>query len=90
MVVTQLQQQRVIFSLTQMSSGDEGWFSIVRTVQHCVWTVSAAVSQHINSELTGDTEISQVCLQIPLTVTVIYYQLSIDTTLGLQKTSEFD
>lgn len=73
---------------------ETGWFRIVRTVQHgvCVCGVRTAVLQHISSDGRRglDTEVSQVCLQIPHTVTIIYYQLSLDTTLGLQKTVVFD
>ena len=63
---------------------------MVQDCQNCTTRcVGAAVSQHISSEswLGLDTDISQVCLQIPGTVTIIYHQL--DTTLGLQKTNVF-
>lgn len=54
--------------------------------------VRTAVLQHISSDGRQglDIEVSQVCVQIPHTVTIIYYQLSLDTTLGLQKTEVFD
>lgn len=47
--------------------------------------------QHVSSDgwKGSDTEVLQVCLQIPHTVSVIYDQLSLGTTLGLQETDVF-
>lgn len=61
------------------------------TTQCVCFCVCVYVCELSTSAVIGfNTEVSQVCLQTPHTVTIIYLQPSPDTTLGSQQTEVFD